>query len=91
MKLPDETKDFWRGVQWAANQIESEAHDLSGVRDGYIEARKTGEHAGRRISEAMAKEFAMKFHERSDALFMAADSITEAGRSAISNNEGDRK
>lgn len=85
-----ESADFWRGAEWAVRQFEGEAHDLSDIRDGYIEARKSGKMGGRRISPEMAKDFAGKFHERSDAVFMTAEHVTEqiaASRSALSEEQ----
>jgi hypothetical protein len=76
--MNERNADFWRGVKWAADQAEDEARDLQEIRDSYIEARKTGTHGGRRISDEMAKQFAQQFRERSDALFLFAERIGRA-------------
>ncbi len=70
--------DFWAGVAWAVNQLRGEGADLLDIRDGYIEARTTGVHGGRKIDPNFAKECAVKFGERSDAVYMAADSLQRA-------------
>jgi len=59
---------------------ESEAYDLQDIRDGYIEAITTGKHGGRSIKPEHAKEFARKFGERSDTVFMAAENVAAAIR-----------
>lgn len=67
--------DFIAGVQWAINQMQDDAHSLSEIRDTYIESQKTGVHGGRRITPEFAKVSARNFHERSDAVYLAADYI----------------
>lgn len=77
METDQKNSDFLAGVHWAINQFENEAYDLQGIRDGYIEAKTTGVHAGRKIDPKFAKACAKQFHERSDAVFMAAESLTK--------------
>lgn len=67
--------DFIAGVKWAINQLQNDAHDLSEIRDGYIEAQRTGIHGGRKIDPNFAKASAKNFHERSDAVWLAAEYI----------------
>lgn len=62
------------------NALENEAYDLQEIRDGYIAARKTGTHGGRRIKEDQAKLYAHGFRERSDAVFQAAETAEAAIR-----------
>lgn len=64
----------------AKNALENEAFDLQEIRDGYIEAQKTGKHAGRNIAKDQAKMYAAQFHERSDAVYMAAEHAEAAIR-----------
>jgi len=91
MKLTEvQTAEFWRGVEYAARQVESDAHALYEIRDGYIEARTTGTHGGRRIRPEQAKQFAWDFGKSSEALFMASERLAkevEAGRRALEEAE----
>lgn len=71
---------FVAGMLKAVERLRDEAHDLYDIRDGYIEAQRTGMHGGRRITPEMAKEFAVKFRERAEAVYMAADNIEREAR-----------
>lgn len=64
----------------ADDWLKNEAYDLSDIRDGYIEARNSGYHAGRKISDEQARSFASKFGHRSDAVYICADHVSEAIR-----------
>lgn len=64
----------------AEEWLENEAHDLSDVRDGYIEARKSGRYEGRKISDDQARSFASEFRHRSDAVHICADYVSAAIR-----------
>lgn len=86
----ERSAEFIAGARWAIAQFEIEAHDLSDIRDGYIEAKMTGTHGGRRIPPDMAKTFAGNFHERSDALFLAAEHVTAALASLPQSSAPDR-
>ena len=60
-------------AKWVLDQIYEEGQRLQEIRDGYIEAKRTGKHAGRRIRPEHAKAYAHDFHERADALFVMHD------------------
>lgn len=56
------------------------ANDLAATRDSYIEARTTGRHSGRRISEGDAAMYAGQFRERAEAVAGCADEVRTAIR-----------
>lgn len=73
----------------ATKVLEDEAHDLESIRDSYIVARKTGKHAGRRIPDEMALQFAGDFRSRSDAVFQVLPFVVTAIRAlSRSTREG---
>lgn len=59
----------------AKQSLENEAHDLYAIFEDYVKAKSSGKMGGRNISVEAASSGAVKFFERSDALFMAADRI----------------
>jgi hypothetical protein len=64
------------------------AYDLEDTRDGYIEARSSGVHAGRKIKPEMAKAFAQQFRQRSEAVAGCASPVAAALRTLQSQEAG---
>lgn len=62
----------------ARNNLENWASDLDDTKDSYIEARRTGIHAGRRISPEMAKQFAGEFRQRAEAVQESVEHTVKA-------------
>lgn len=85
--MTERNADFWNGVEFAKRLAETEAHDLQDIRDGYIEARKSGVHAGRRIPAPMAHAFAGNFHERSDAVYQFSEQFAREIEAATLNKD----
>ena len=56
------------------------AADLFGTWESYIEAKASGRHNGRRISEGDADMFAKQFRERAEAVDDCADHVAAAIR-----------
>jgi hypothetical protein len=59
----------------AKGLIEDEANDLAAIGEGYVEAIRSGKHAGRRIDREAAKTFARHFQERADAVQQMAQPV----------------
>lgn len=62
----------------ARHNLENWASDLDETKDTYIEAGRTGTHAGRRISPELAKQFAGEFRQRAEAVQESVDHTVKA-------------
>lgn len=64
-----------RAAATASAFLAQEGDDLNEIAQGYIEARSSGRHAGRRIPEEMATSFAVQFQHRADAVLKCSQAV----------------
>jgi hypothetical protein len=76
-----------KAASYAKLWLEEWAADLISTRDAYIDAKKSGRMAGRRIEPKLASAFAKQFHERADAVDSCAPSLASAIRSLKGGSE----
>lgn len=74
-----------RAERAAKEYLDTWAADLWETFEGYIEAKKSGRHAGRRITPENADFYAKQFRERAEAVAGSADGCAAAIRKLQEN------
>lgn len=69
-----------RAATCGADTLNAWAADLYATFEGYVEAKTTGLHAGRRIDAGNADMYAKQFRERAEAVAGSADYVATAIR-----------
>ena len=78
-----------RAATCAADTLNAWAADLYATFEGYVEAKTSGLHAGRRIDAGNADMYAKQFRERAEAVAGSADYVATAIR-ALPLTGGDK-